>query len=291
MSASFNEGLVERSYHAIWERHFARLHGRQVYETFVPGKEEVYVGFDLGFAGPDPAYKFGKCEFFEWIKWRIRNTGATDSAFLFAYFYQYKLISSVNLSKLRVTSVKSGLITAGYDPVGKPYRAKLDTVRKLYAKGTKQHQFSQHEALCRLSRVKDAEVFYCTPKFDESMGIPSETNRKLKDLTRTPVTLSTPDFAHSSPHHLFFEDVMGINPMWCSEPIAAEPGGEISAPALLTPEQFIKFVKANYMLDESGSKVDYNEIKITEKDLERNIFIKYLDALPDCGRIVAVSNE
>jgi hypothetical protein len=288
MSAIFNEGLVERSYHTLYERHFAALHGHQDYETFVPGKEEVFVGFDLGFASPDPTYKFGKGDFFEWIKNRVRISGANNSAFLFAYFYQYKLISSVNLPKIRDVSVRNGLISAGYDPNGRPYRAKLDTVRKMYAKGTKQHPYSQHEALCRLSRVRDAEVYYCTPKFDENMGIPKEPNRTLNDLTRTPVTSLTPDFANTSPHHLFFEDVMGKNPMWCSDPIPAEPAREIVAPKLFTPEKFIKFIKANYMLDETDDKVDYDEVKIRDADLNRSVFLKYLDALPECGRIINI---
>lgn len=288
MSATFNEGLVERSYHTLWEKHFAGMYGSQEYETFVPGKEEVHVGFDLGFAGPDPSFKFTKGEFFNWIKSRIKDTKASSSAFVFAYFYQYKLISPVILSRLRDPIVKAGLITSGYPPTGVAYRAKLDTTRKKFANNTKQHDYSQHEALCRLSRVRDAEVFYCTPKFDESMGIPSEPTRSLNDLTRTPVTLNTPDFANSAPHHLYFEDVLGANPMWCSDPIPAENGGEIRAPALLTPEQFLKFMKANYLLDDSDRKIDYNEIKISDDDLNRKLFFDYINALPACGRISVI---
>lgn len=288
MSATFNEGLVERSYHTLYERHFAALHGQHHYETYVPGKEEVYVGFDLGFAAHDPLYDFRVGDFFEWIKRRIRSTTANDSVFLFAYFYQYKLISSVNLARIKDANVRNGLIKAGYKPNGKPYRAKLDTVRKMYAKGTLQHPYSQHEALCRLSRVKDAQVYYCTPKFDESMGIPKEPNRTLDDLVRTPVTALTPDFANSNPHHLFFEDLAGTNPMWCSDPTPAEFSGEIRAPALLKPEQFLKFMKTNYLLDESDEKVDYRETRISDEDLRQSVFMKYLRALPECGRIVAI---
>ncbi|MEX5556073.1 hypothetical protein Q1J45_00760 [Pseudomonas rhodesiae] len=290
MSVNFNEKLVELSYHVLYEKHFAKLYKKRQYEIFSPGKEEVHVGFDLGFAAPDPAYKFRKGEFFEWIKKRLIDTRTNKSAFIFAYFYQYKLIAPVNLKKLRDATVRTGLTNAGYDPNGRPYRAKLDTVRKMYAKGTRQHPFSQHEALCRLSRVKDAEVFYCTPKFDEQMGIPKENKRSLKDLTRTPVTINTPDFALSTPHHLFFKDVNGNKPMWCSEPVPAESSEEIRIPNLLTPEQLVKFIKTNYLLNEGDEKVDYNETRITEEDLSRTTFLKYLDALPKCGKIVVVSD-
>lgn len=291
MSAFFNEGLVERSYHALYEQHFAARHKHREFVTFVPGKEEVFVGFDLGFAAPDPTFHLSNYEFFEWIKESVRSPRINNSAFLFAYFYQYKLISSVSLSRLRDNTVRDGLIDAGYNPYGHPYRAKLDTLRKSFANGTKQHPLSQHEALCRLSRIPGAEVYYCTPKFDEEMGIPREPDRTLNDLTRTPVTNNTPDFAESSPHHLYFEDAYGTNPMWCSKPVPAERSREITTPKLITPPQLLQLFKANYLVMENNIKLDFNDVELTDRDLREHVFLNYLDAMPDCTRIIALPGE
>jgi len=105
MSAKYNEGLIERSYHTLWEAHFATQVGSN-YETFVPGKEEVHVGYDLGFAKSKRNYKFTGNQFFDWMKNRIANTSHGDSCFLYAYFYQYKVIENVaSLSKIKSQAI------------------------------------------------------------------------------------------------------------------------------------------------------------------------------------------
>ncbi|MFK0378347.1 hypothetical protein [Pandoraea sp. NPDC090278] len=288
MSAKFNEGLVERSYHAVWERHFSTLLSANGFETFVPGVEEVHVGFDLGFARNNSSYKFTGDQFFEWMKNRIAGTTSPDSAFLYAYFYQYKLTEKVgNLSKIKDKETRDTLIGAfGYVAGANSFRAKLDTRRNVYAKGTKIRPFSQHEALCRLARVKGADVSYCTPRFLESTGIPPEPKRKLTDLNVVPVINGTPELNDGKVHYLYYENLFGKNPTWCSAPLHATLRNDPPVPRLISPLNLLRMMKANFTGEDGPVEIDYSEIEITDVDLSKDRFLEYLHALPTCTRIV-----
>lgn len=291
MSASFNEDVIANSYHVLWEEFFAQKHNKKRFETYIPYNEEVHVGYDLGFALPLRNYNFRDNDFFEWMKHRIRNTVNGDSAFLMAYFYQYKVLDFVNrLSTTRNKVTKTGLINRGYAATGSAYRAKLYTERVLYSNKTKRRPFSQHEALCRLAKVKGAEVYYSTPKFLEHHGIPDISVRSLSDLTLTQVTDKTPTYRDSETHYLYFQTVNGDNAAWCSEPIAAEVPGERDLPPLLTPRQLFQLMKANYLAGQDVEFTSFKEISITEEDLSRETFYKYLHAMPECSRFVAFSD-
>lgn len=289
MSATFNEGLIERSYHTLWEDHFASKLGRG-YEVYVPGKDEVHVGFDLGFALPRRKFKFTPDDFFKWIKDRVRDTSRGDNAFLYAYFYQYKIIINVPcLSRIKDKIAMAGLRTRyGYQPNGSPFRAKLDTQRNTYSKGNKRRPFSQHEALCRFSRIKGVEVAYCTPRFTQSHGIKPPINRSINDLKLTAVDHNTPVYKDNDTHYLYFIDINGNIPVWCSDPV---PGISINKPhdiRLLTPTQLLKLIKTNYLLEDSAESVIFEEQEISEDDYERERFFEYMSALPSCTRIMTI---
>lgn len=287
MSAKFNEGLVERSYHSLWEECFTKLLAVDGYEVFVPGKEEVHVGFDLGFAKSNPVYKFTGDDFFEWMKQRIADTISSDSAFLYAYFYQYKLTNEVkNINKVKDAETRKALIDIGYQIGSKAFRSKLDTKRNIYANGKKTRPFSQHEALCRLAKIKHADVAYCTPRFLKSDGIPPLITRSLDDLNIIPVLYSTPELSDGKSHYLYYENLLGENPVWCSEPVRATLRNEIQTPKLISPLNFMKMMKANFIGGEGVFNTDFIDLDITDKDLSRDMFLEYLNALPDCTRIV-----
>jgi hypothetical protein len=290
MSAIYSERMIEQSYHAVWERHFTKVYGMKSYGTFVPGVDEVHTGFDLGFASWRNKYHFTASDFFEWMKRRIFNTSQADNAFLCAYFYQYKLLSEVvSLNRIKDTATKEGLILLGYPRKGAAFRAKLDTVRNTYANGTKRRPFSQHDALCRTAKIQGTEVYYCTPKFDETMGIPKEPTRTIYDLNTTRVTAITPTFRDQKTHYLYMEDRLATNTAWCSEPIPTESNQELNPPPLITPRQLLRLMKAIYisMNDEGGiGQLDFRELALTPGDLERQTFYRYYNALPRSTKIV-----
>lgn len=289
MSASFNEGLIERSYHALWERHFAAKH-TSGYEVFVPGKEEVHVGYDLGFAKSRRNFKFSTDQFFDWMKQRIASTSRADNAILFAYFYQYKVIKNVAcLKRIHDKTIFNGLTTNfHYNAEAEAFRTEIDTVRNTYNKGKSKRPFSQHEALCRLSRIAGVEVAYCTPRFLESDGIKPEPQRSLADLTLTRVDSKTPIFKDKDTHYLYFQDLAGKNAAWCSEPVAADSAYEPQGPELMTARQLLGLMKANYLQGDEGERVSISTTEVGQDDLSREVFIMYLNALPTCARIMLI---
>ena len=290
MPAHFNESKLQSSYHMLWEQFYATWHGNN-YEVYVPSKEEVYVGFDVGFARPKRKYKFASEDFFKWIKWHVKNQSAAGAAFLFAYFLQYKLLQEVQtLKNIKCTSTKTKLATSfGYSLDHGAFRAKLDTVRKPYAKGTKKHHFSQHEALCRLASIKEADVAYCLPRYTSQSPIPDVSSRALSDLMRVSVNKFTPRLRDNDSHHLYLKSTNGTSPAWCSDPVAASIEEEPPKGRLLTPKQFLQLMKANYIALESdvdtSSSID--DISIEDSDLIFENFNRYFEALPSCTRLMA----
>jgi hypothetical protein len=292
MPAHFNESKLQNSYHSLWEGFYAAWHGLN-YEVYIPGKEEVFVGFDVGFSCSKAKYKLSSAEFFEWIKWKVKNQSSGDSAFLYAYFLQYKLLEEVNcLNDIKSSKTKIGLSTKfGYSLNAGAYRGKLDTVRKTYAKGTKKRQFSQHEALCRLASIREADVAYCFPRYTSSTPIPNIANRKLGDLMRVSVDKDTPRLRDTETHYLYFKSTNGTSPAWCSNPKLAYLENEPPKKQLFTPIQIFKLIKANYVALQSKERrasISIEDIEIQDSDLELDRFMQYLNALPDCTRIMAM---
>lgn len=292
MSAHFNETLIANSYHVLWEQSFAKKYKARNFEVYIPGSEEVHVGYDLSFALPLRKFKFKDDDFFKWMKERISRTSSADSAFLMAYFYQYKILNYVTrLSSTRNKSTIEGLVRKGYNESKPAFRVELYTQRKLYAKGAKRRPFSQHEALCRLAKVKGANVFYCIPKFLKTSGIPPVSIRSLSDLNLIQVTPKVPTYRDKETHYLYFQTIAGDNAQWCSRPIAANVVEEINLPPLLTPKQLLQFIKANYLActTDEVDNISFDELPITEEDLTRETFMRYMALLPKCTRLIAFS--
>ncbi|MFP2485673.1 hypothetical protein [Enterobacter ludwigii] len=292
MSAHFNETLIANSYHVLWEQSFANIYKKKYFSVYIPDSEEVHVGYDLGFAIPLRKYNFKDDDFFKWMKERIKNTSFADSAFLMAYFYQYKVLDYVTrLSLTRNKITKNGLVKKGYNLSQAVYRVELYTQRKLYAKGGKRRPFSQHEALCRLSKVRGANVYYCTPKYLKSSGIPPVSKRSLSDLNLIQVTPQIPTYRDKETHYIYFQTIVGDNAQWCSRPIAADVVREINPPPLLTPKQLLQFMKANYLAytNDGIDDISFEELSITDEDLTRETFMSYLALMPKCTRFVAFS--
>lgn len=293
MSARYSEMLIANSYHTLWETHFAAFYKKKRFEVYIPNSEEVHVGYDLAFALPLNKYGFTGDDFFEWMKLRVRNTSAGDSAFLMAYFYQYKVLDYVpRLSSTRNKSTKEGLILKGYVASAPAYRIELYTERKLYAARTKRRPFSQHEALCRLAKVKGADVYYCAPKFLISNGIPHISTRSLNDLNLVQVTDQVPTYRDKETHYIYFQTITGANAQWCSRPIPAQISRERELPSLLTPKQLLQLMKANYLAhqDTEIDAIDFKELPITDEDLNMRTFYDYLVLMPECTRFVAFSD-
>lgn len=293
MSARYSETLIANSYHVLWEQYYAKKYNSQKFEIYIPDSEEVHVGYDLGFARPLSKFKFKDDQFFEWIKNRISRTSSADSAFLMAYFYQYKILDFVTrLSLTRNKSTKAGLIQKGYNASAPAFRVELYTKRKLYANGTKRRPFSQHDALCRLAKIKGADVFYCSPKFLKSTGIPPVSKRVLSDLNLVKVTHQVPTYRDQETHYIYFQTMMGDNAQWCSQPTPAYIPREINLPPLLTPKQLLQLMKANYLActNDEIDTIDFKELLITEDDLRRETFLSYLTMMPECTKFVAFSS-
>lgn len=291
MSARFNEILIANSYHTLWEAHFAALYKKKRFAVYIPYTDEVHVGFDLGFA--IPSFNMDEDEFFDWMKDRVQNPSSSDSAFLMGYFYQYKILNYVpRLSTTRNKSTKEGLIARGYSSSSPAYRVELYTERKLYQNKTKRRPFSQHEALCRLAKVKGAEVFYCAPQFLMPHGIPDLSIRALTDLTLVQVTDKVPTYDDQETHYIYFQTITGANAQWCSRPIPAHVSRERDLPPLLTPKQLLQLMKANYMVRniDNIDPIDFKEVSITNGDLNRGTFLSYLRAMPECTRFVAFTD-
>lgn len=294
MSARYNETLIANSYHHLWEQYFAKKYNKKNFEVYIPDSEEVHVGYDLGFALPRRSFKFNGDDFFEWMKDRISRTSSADSAFLIAYFYQYKILDCVTrLSLTRNKLTKEGLVKKGYNASKPAYRVELYTQRKLYANGARRRPFSQHEALCRLAKVRDANVFYCSPKFLKSQGIPPVSKRVLSDLNLIQVTQQVPTYRDKKTHYIYFQTIAGDNAQWCSRPIAANVSREINLPPLLTPMQLLQFMKANYLAcnNDDTAIIEFKELPITDKDLHRETFLSYLTMMPECTKFVLFSGD
>ncbi|WP_374363393.1 hypothetical protein [Pseudoduganella danionis] len=289
MSATFSEKKLELEYYSLWQQHFKTKFKASSIETFIPGKEEVHVGFDIGIASQKSKYKFSADDFFEWTKDRVQNPSRNESAFLFAYFYQYKLIEKVApLSSIKDKSLFSELISkCKFSAAQDAYRAKLDIKPKLYEKGKKTRPYGQHEALCRLSKIPRASVAYCTPKFVKADGFPS--SKKLDDLCLTKVDSKTPLLNDGKSHHLYFYDKLGTWRYWCSDPIEAIASSmEYSQELLMTPRDLFRLLKFNFLAQEN-SQLDFESVQIDESDFERNRFMQFFEALPDCTRFSAIA--
>lgn len=293
MSATYSERIIEQSYHTVWERHFSAIYGTTSFGTFVPGSEEVHTGFDLGFASWRREYKFTADKFFAWMKKRILNTAQADNAFLCAYFFQYKLLNKVSsLSRIQDIATKEGLVNLGYNRKGPAFRAKLDTIRNTYANGTKRRPFSQHDALCRTAKIKGTQVYYCTPTFDETMGIPMVDVRAISDLNTTLVTETTPTFRDQKTHYLYMKDRHGTDTAWCSEPIPTKSNQDLDPPPLLSPRQLLQLMKAIYisMNDEGGiGQLDFRDLALVPSDLEPESFRRYYNVLPRATKIIGMN--
>ncbi|OEZ58193.1 hypothetical protein [Duganella sp. HH105] len=288
MSATFSEKKLELEYYHLWQEHFKKTFKASAIATFIPGREEVHVGFDLGMAFQKSKYKFTADNFFEWIKDRVQNPSRRESAFLFAYFYQYKLLEKVApFSSIKDKALFAVLTSkCKFTANQKAYRAKLDIKPKLYGKGTKTRPYGQHEALCRLSKIPRASVAYCTPKFVKADGFPSSKN--LNDLCLTKVDSKSPLLDDGKPHHLYFSDKSGRRRYWCSDPIEATASDkEYSQELLMTPMDLFRLMKFNF-LSKENLDLDFDSVKVDESDFERKRFLQYFEALPDCTRFAAV---
>lgn len=289
MSAIFSEKKLELEYYDLWQQHFKKTFKARKIETFIPGKEEVHVGFDIGMASPKSKFKFTGDDFFEWIKGRVQNPSHKESAFLFAYFYQYKLLEKVTpFSSIRDKLLFAEL-TSKYKFTAKQdaYRAKLDIKPKIYGKGTKTRPYGQHAALCRLSKIPRAAVAYYTPKFLKADGFPS--SKSLNDLCLTKVDTKSPLLNDGKSHHIYFSDKIGTRRYWCSDPIeAAGSSKEYSQELLMTPMDLFRLLKFNFLAEEN-SQLDFESVNIDEYDFERERFMQFFEALPDCTRFAAVT--
>ncbi|WP_306480725.1 hypothetical protein [Limnobacter sp.] len=288
MSATFSEKKLELEYYDLWKKHFFSCFKTNQFETFIPGREEVHVGFDLGFSAKNSKFKFTADDFFEWIKNRVQSPSRKESAFLFAYFYQYKLIEELEaLSIIKDKALLAALTNScGFKEAKPAYRAKLDTKPKQYDKGTKTRPYSQHEALFRLSKVPKASVAYCTPKFIKSDGFP--VHKKLSDLCLTAVEKNTPLLNDGQSHHLYFSDKPGTLRYWCSDPInAPNLNNEYSQAMLMTPTELFRLLKFNYLAIEHAD-LNFETIEIDQSDMERRRFMQFFDALPSCTRLMVV---
>lgn len=293
MSARYSETLIANSYHVLWEQDFAAKYKKSRFEVYIPDSEEVHVGYDLGFALPLRNFKFNGDQFFDWMKDRIIRTSSADSAFVMAYFYQYKILDYVaRLSSTRNKSTKAGLILKGYAASDPAYRIELYTERKLYANRTRRRPFSQHEALCRLAKVKGTDVFYCAPRFLMPHGIPHVSKRSLSDLNLVQVTHQVPTYRDQETHYIYFQTITGANAQWCSRPIPAHISRERDLPPLLTPKQLLQLMKANYLSysNDEIAIIDFKELPITDEDLGREKFLSYLTMMPECTRFVVFSD-
>ncbi|BBP70041.1 hypothetical protein PHLH6_20450 [Pseudomonas sp. Seg1] len=258
---------------------------------YIPNAEEVHVGYDLGFALPLRNFNLNGDQFFEWMKDRISDTSSADSAFLMAYFYQYKVLDYVTrLSSTRNKSTKEGLVLKGYIASAPAYRIELYTERKLYANRTRRRPFSQHEALCRLTKVKGTNIYYCAPKFLLSNGIPHVSTRSVNDLNLVQVTNQTSTYRDKETHYIYFQTISGANAQWCSLPTPAFVSRERDLPPLLTPKQLLQLMKANYLAYSDVETIDFKEVRITDDDLSRETFLGYLSMMPECTRFVAFAD-
>jgi hypothetical protein len=296
MSAAFNEKKLELEYYHLWLQQFSSKSKYRNMEVYCPGQDEVHVGFDLGFAVQTSPQRFTSDDFFDWIKGRVGNSSSDSTAFLAACFYQYKLLLEVpDLTKIRDKTLSADLLDRCAYPADVPvYRAKLDTIPKVFAKGKKVRPYSQHEALCRLATVPKASVAYCTPSFTRKDGFPK--SKSLSDLILTSVDSTTPKLDDGKPHYLYLTDKVGTRRHWCSEPFEAVAlrADEINL-TMMTPTELFRLIKFNaYAFDErvdQGASGDlaasYEETRIEGRDLEREVFLSYMEALPALTRIIA----
>lgn len=287
MSEKFHEDLVVKSYHHIWESHFNP--SKELYDVYAPPpNEEVFLGFDLGFARKKKRFSFGVGGAYKWLKDAVKNPYLRNNAFLYAYFYQYKLkeeVSDILRIKDKSTySFLTGKLT--YPLVGKTYRTLLDTTPNVTSKGVVR-RYSQHETLCRLVKVGCSEVAYCTPKFLEIPGIPQIAKRRLADLDLTLIDKDTPLLKDGAVHYLYFKTLTGTNPAWCSEPSSAKTRGPTEHPKMLSPINLLKLFKANYLLEEEGAAVHYEDQNLSSDDIAEDRIKLYMTALPSCARIIS----
>lgn len=283
MGAAFNEKLIELEYFHLWKRAFMPKGKKILQAVFCPGKEEVHVGFDLGFAVSKQKFKFSDDQFFDWIKSKVRNPKLKNNAFISASFFQYKLLEKIlNLGRIKDKNTSNYLIKTMSFPTKPGFRAKLDTVPNKLKSGLSR-PISQHQALCRLARIKNVQVAYCLPNFSAPPISPPH-RISLSNLFLIKVEASTPVLRDSLPHYLYFRNNLGRQPIWCSTPTNATLVDPV-VPELISPLQFLRLMKANYLMDDGEGLVDLDQQQISEEDLLRKTFKQYLRHLPECTNL------
>ncbi len=216
MADRISETLLEMHFFSCLVAHYTQKFGAKFLKLYKPvPQKEAWVGFDQGWAKTELSNEQLHSELTD----AIQNQKSSVQKFYIGEFLQFKAMQEVTR--------RSSTMPSGVTP---PYlRAELDL------KPNKTSRISQHETLLRLSKVKNASVYYACPMvFDtpELWQQPADIAKlRLVDVTSAPSGWATNDA-----HHIVFKKPMDPTPQWCSDPFPAESYGMDDRPERRRPQ-------------------------------------------------------
>jgi len=165
---------------------------------------ERWVGFDQGWASTRLSIE----EVLRELRNAINHNLNTVIDFYFGYFLQYKVVQRM----YRRSAYACDLLDAPY------FRAEVS----IDPNGTT--GLSQHETLLRLSRIRNAFVYYACPMIFDQEVLWQEANLNMLQIVDV---VGAPSYQDPNERHFIeFQDEHDNNPIWCTDP---QSGKAVSA--------------------------------------------------------------
>lgn len=192
------ESLLEMHFHRAIIKEYEKRYGKKVLRLLKPSpQKEVWVGFDQGWTKSTLTEQ----ELFNQLKNAISTKKASVPNLYLGEFLQFKVVQ-------RITRKSKKMPTGFTTPY---FRSELSL------KPNKQTGISQHEALCRLSKVKGSSVYYACPMIFDQDQLWDKPD--LKMLRFVDIKTAPKGWITNESHHITFQDPMTSKPMWCSDPV------------------------------------------------------------------------
>lgn len=185
-------------YHSEIVEAFKSVYGANFIRMMKPSpQDEVWIGFDQGWTRTT----LTSIELKDALTSAIQKKSKSLDSFYFGYFMQFKTVQMVTRD-------------SRYCPPNYAipyYRSEISLHKE------KASNISQHTTLLRLSRIRNAFVYYACPMIfspDEVYDKPDTDKLRLVPINNAPANWRSIDR-----HFITFQDIYDNSPLWCSDPI------------------------------------------------------------------------
>lgn len=192
------ESLLKMHFHRAIIKNYEKRFGVKFLRLLKPSpQKEAWVGFDQGWTKSD----LPEQELFKQLSSAISTSKTKLSKFYFGEFLQFKTVQEITR--------KSSNLPSGFST---PYYRSA-----LSLKPNKTSHISQHETLCRLTKIKGASVYYACAMIFNQDELWNKPNLKL--LRFVDVMTAPSGWLTNEQHYLAFQSPTTSVPMWCSDPV------------------------------------------------------------------------